>query len=107
MSDDDWEPWVEHDGKGCPDSIAGKWIQVVAEHGPKGILAGQIETQEGVADPCHAEWDWKNFGILAPIGVYVARILRYRVRKPKGLELLRAIAADPPPLPQPKELEPA
>lgn len=93
-----WGPWIEHDGAGCPPSIIGKWIDMEAQHGPIGPRAGQVERREGPADPTTVEWDWRFFGMVWGKTI-IARIIRYRVRKPSALTLLERIAADPQPIP--------
>ena len=31
MSDEQWGPWIEHDGSGCPDNVRGRVIHVIFE----------------------------------------------------------------------------
>lgn len=86
---DEWGPWIEHDGQGCP--CPGEYCQMVFE-GPVGVF----EKGEGVASTGGYSWDWSLFNWQVPGGGIVARILRYRIRKPRALRQLREIAASVP-----------
>lgn len=76
-----WGPWVMHDGRGCPVG-AGTIVEVVYED-RFGYQNRQIGCTDGSS---YSSWDWSFFPELK-------KIIRYRERKPKGLELLRDIAA--------------
>ncbi|MBB96652.1 MAG: hypothetical protein CML68_18890 [Rhodobacteraceae bacterium] len=65
-----------HDGKGCP-LQAGTIVEVVCEDG-FGFTMRQVAQVDGGR---YSSWDWSHYPELK-------RILRYRVRKPKGLSLL-------------------
>ena len=70
MSDDnEWGPWIEHDGNGCP--CKGMFVHVVFqdEHEWE-CIAGSFGGQS---------WDWTTG---------CTRIVRYRIRKPRGLTIL-------------------
>lgn len=94
MSDDaEWGPWQEHDGQGMPDHARGRWCRAVWE-----LLPGYFQVDEGMAGSGSGYgWDWKYWGMIHPeTGFIIARIVRYQLRKPKGLTLLEQIAANPP-----------
>lgn len=81
--------WIEHDGEGCP-LPPGTPIDVIFEGRPGEIL-GPFPC---LANPEGLSWFWRWWGLEMPDG-FVARILRYRVRRSKALEQLREIAANP------------
>jgi hypothetical protein len=71
---EEWGPWVEHDGKGCPPGVVGQWVQC------EGYVGGtrHIEVSEGqVVTSTHPAWS-----VILPWG---PAIIRYRVRKPRAL----------------------
>ena len=72
-----WTDWITHDGKGCP--CVG-WYGRVEDD--------KMQSQEGVCGLYGDQsWDWSN----AP---RLSRIIRYRIRKPKGAEMLERICQD-------------
>ena len=86
MNDEgEWGPWVEHDGKGCP--VKGMWVHIVRAEG--------LESETRATGSFHimagSGWIWRS--IPKPLLPY--RIIRYRVRKPRGLTILKRIAAEP------------
>ena len=85
MSDqEDWGPWIEHDGKGCP--CVGEWIHVVSFKG---------DEAEGIAKPsCNnpvawrrSRWFWRDYDD----GMRIDGAKKYRIRRPKGISILTAI----------------
>lgn len=82
MDDQDWGPWIEHDGKGCP--CPGEYMAAIVEWEP-----GDTRYVEGIAEAGALSWDWSyhltkpktGFGLLS-------RVIRYRIRKPKGMKLV-------------------
>ncbi len=71
---DEWGPWIEHDGKGCP--CVGEFVHTVHHHGYEFLgIAGSGGGRS---------WDWSN----AP---WYSRIIRYRIRKPRGLTILEGL----------------
>lgn len=83
MSDDLWGPWIEHDGNGCP--CVGQWV---IAHGV--YPSGSTRQQEGIV---RDTWSWndENFGTPHPRGGVTGRIVRYRIRKPRGLTILKKL----------------
>lgn len=82
---DEWGPWIEHDGKGCP--CLGKYIRFEADtkishftHG-HGIIISE-KCGEYIPRVSGESWTW---------GTGFANIIRYRIRKPKGLTILESI----------------
>ena len=77
-------PWINHDGKGCP--CLGMWVHSVHCNGME--FEGIAGSQGGQS------WDWSNYQRYS-------RIVRYRIRKPKGMEvidqIMRKIATLPAP----------
>lgn len=98
---DEWGPWIDHDGRGCP--VKGQLVQIAVmmpwgEFFVRGsyIAASKCAAQGIDPDRSHlSAWVW-------PHGVpELERITRYRVRRPRALEQLREIAENPKaPLPQ-------
>lgn len=77
-----WGPWVVHDGKGCP-VPPGTIVEVVFED-RFGYQNRAIGTPDGDS---YSSWNWEHFPELK-------KIVRYRKKNPKGLEMLREIIAD-------------
>ena len=79
---DEWGPWITHDGKGCP--CLGQMVEFLPECHIRGILPSMkmIAGSGG-----GFSWDWNNFPECT-------RIISYRIRKPLGLTMLEAIARD-------------
>ncbi len=91
MSDSEWGPWVDHDGKGCP--VIGRLVQVrlsgyssVIE-----IVAGDEARAAGVCvntSPDSA-WEGERWQTRFRHGF----VLKYRVKKPRGMKILEGILA--------------
>lgn len=83
MMDEEWGPWIEHDGKGCP--CRGMWVECQFDDlrpNIEGVARG-----DDVDGTCG--WYWRNKN-------RVAVFVRYRVRKPRGLKILEQLLADLP-----------
>lgn len=81
---DEWGPWVEHDGTGCP--CIGFYVHVSRLAAPdKEVIAGAECIRNGV-DPNSilSAWVWEE--LTRPNDV-----MRYRVRKPRGLTILEGL----------------
>jgi hypothetical protein len=83
---DEWGPWIEHGGLGCPVPFG-----TIAEVTEKAVedgsdfCAGDERTGVVLVTGAMIEpWVWGNS---------IANIIRYRVRKPRGLTILADIAA--------------
>ena len=93
----EWGPWIEHDGNGCP--CAGEFVSAIFEEcfyeASTGRVVKTIHTQvDGFIAGIKGglSWDWSNWPL-------VSKIIRYRIRKPKGLlileQVLREVERDP------------
>ena len=78
MTEEQWGPWIEHDGRGCP--CIGEYVQGVGDCG------GVIEAEVKFDGPA---WHWSNAGIFEVV-------IRYRIRKPRGIVVLESLLADLP-----------
>lgn len=90
---DEWGPWIEHDGLSCPKGEYAQWVW------DNGVL------REGIAGTNHV-----NFATGKVIGpdkgaktiswIWATnprrRVIRYRIRKPRGLAILENLIADLP-----------
>ncbi|MFC4734096.1 hypothetical protein [Salipiger abyssi] len=86
---EEWGPWVEHDGGGCPVRI-GMVICVVHRDGKE--QSGRV-TMDIMLSP--------NWFFAAPELMGETDVIRYRIRNPKGLQELQDLIADlPVPTPQ-------
>lgn len=83
----EWGPWQEHDGKGCP--CAGQWVHVVSDEGTE--IEGIAGLRDGACTraglPWDASWCWHPAA---------QKIIRYRIRHPKGMAILEQLLADIP-----------
>ena len=79
---EEWGPWVQHDGRGCP-VPAGTIVEVVCED-RFGYLKHEIGCTDGDS---YSSWDWSLYPELK-------RILRYRKKKPRGLKMLEDAMQD-------------
>lgn len=79
MSEETWGPWIEHDGKGCPvgDGVA---VNATDCRGRETISCFRYGGES---------WDWSNWPEYT-------RIIRFRIRKPRGLTILENLIADLP-----------
>jgi hypothetical protein len=97
---EEWGPWIEHDGKGCP--CLGMLVEVVHEVAIGYKMGSAILIQGTRINPPKItiagskggkSWDHSNWPECS-------RIIRYRIRRPAALQTLIQIAANPAPLPQ-------
>lgn len=90
---DEWGPWIEHDGNGCKVPV-GTIVHVFYADGVEFIGVRRDEffiDNSGCAynGPRYtSSWDWSEPGLLVPI-------IRYRIRKPRGMTALQEIVASP------------
>lgn len=95
---DAWGPWIEHDGTGCP--CAGDYVIARVEDWP-----GEYRFCSGRASAMGEGWDWANWLKVDPAdGLMSSRIVRYQVRKPRGLSILENLIANLP-APQPEGVD--
>jgi len=83
----EWGPWIEHDGLGCP--CVGQYVHVLLDTIGMDELTGDCSDESwGIAGDNGGEsWDWSN-------GNWCAEIIRYRIRKPKGMQILQGLLRD-------------
>lgn len=82
---EEWGPWIEHDGMPCP--CVGAWVHYVRACGVQGEARAT-----GKRNECGSAWHWAT----TPEAVYHMRLIRYRIRKPKGLTILEELLEDLP-----------
>jgi len=85
----DWGPWIEHDGNGCPVPL-GTILNVITEH-----RRGQY--REGVVMVERRDlpaFDWSNWQSRSSHKMLWSRVIRYRIRKPRGMQVLEGILRD-------------
>jgi hypothetical protein len=86
---EEWGPWIEHDGRSCP--CVGLVVRVVAANGRDEIGLVDILASQ-VSDRFASMWIWSSI----PAHWWGHRIIRYRVRKPRGLVICENLLADLP-----------
>jgi len=74
---EEWGPWIEHDGKGCP--CLGEYVE--AEFALPSNHKDMMGKAEGIASDGISSWYWGNNGFTD--------IIRYRIRRPRALTQLR------------------
>ena len=83
---DEWGPWIEHDGRGCPlpDGVVVELVTADGERAAGIILKGEpgVNVWDWAECRAYRRWEW--------------RLLRYRIRKPRGVIVLEALLADLP-----------
>ena len=94
---DEWGPWIEHDGKGCPceGNVAHLIVGFDGHADPKldpappyGQIVEIISDDEWIEIAQNDEgWTWTR-------GYYP--VIRYRIRKPRGMVILETLLADIP-----------
>jgi len=82
MSDEEWGPWIEHDGAGCP--CVGMWVRAQGIPKPgENIVDYEFLAQD------FAEWYWSLFGTIGRgqngQRRICGKVIRYRIRKPRAL----------------------
>lgn len=86
---DEWGPWIKHDGKGCP-VPDGVWCHRIFSEPARGddkTVHGKMED----FSPVNREWEFHSWNWSKG----AVHIIRYRIRNPRALELLRSIAKEP------------
>lgn len=85
---DEWGPWIEHDGRTWPPAPIGTIVHRVFNKAPlAGIAKGQIEHVDLLTANERGSW----------IGCSESRqVIRYRIRKPRGMVICERLLADLP-----------
>lgn len=91
---EEWGPWIDHDGRGCPLAVG---VAVIIRHEN---AAGKISTYPArvCRDVDHPDWDHRNFRrLVAWRGMegVAGRVLAYRLRRPDALRRLVDMVEDP------------
>jgi hypothetical protein len=77
---EEWGPWIEHDGKGFP-LARGQVAHLIYRSGDEEItIVGLF--RGGEPDVVGSSWHW---------GAGWDEIIRYRIRKPRGLTILEGL----------------
>ena len=97
MNPDEWGPWIEHDGNGCPPDLIGKFVHVLFEwedgRGDTELLAiitpllascPSWSAREYAGYGYHSHWDGVSHSSMG-------FVTRYRVRIPRALIELRRL----------------
>jgi hypothetical protein len=82
---EEWGPWIEHDGKGCP--CVGQVVHNVKVDGSQKVTVAGAECIANGVDPNgpHSVWLWVG-GIA-----WGKNVIRYRIRKSRGLTILEGL----------------
>lgn len=98
MSDGgDWGPWIDHDGRGFPVPI-GTVVHRVFDAPVDHIDGNRVQSVGEIIDPLKVgeldSWLW----VLARRHPYgqIARVVRYRVRQSRGMEVLKGLLQSAP-----------
>lgn len=87
MEDEEWGPWVEHDGKKCP--VIGQYVQCETDRDVKRVLCDATIISPRVLETIPRTGTGKSW--LWSEDKRFAKIVRYRVKKPKGLKMLEQL----------------
>ncbi len=107
MTEREWGPWIDHDGHGCPISLIGHVVLLeikLAADDEDGGRVGEHHFNETIVNEFVAslpEWWREKFGgyAIRPDNgkIYaVADVVRYRIRKPRGMMIIQDLLADLP-----------
>ncbi len=90
MQDEEWTDWIEHDGQGCP--CVGQMVERVLSTCGEGVLHTTRREESSIvgivpaaAAGVRSPWYWHNFMKINSNGRRVAKVIRYRIRKPRAL----------------------
>jgi hypothetical protein len=86
----EWSEWFLHDGQGCP--VIGEYVQdeIVFPYGATDSTVGIVYERDMEG------WLWENFGYCPLTGEAIAKVIRYRVRRPLVSEWLAETTSDLP-----------
>jgi hypothetical protein len=79
---DEWGEWQIHDGQGTPPNVIGHFIHMIGT---------KSELRHFISRP-YQGFDWERYGkpIAGGSGVW-DKIIRYRIRKPRGMIILEGL----------------
>lgn len=88
----EWGPWIEHDGKGCP--CVGQYVHIVRRDGREAfaVAGSQCHAAGVLPNGGPSAWLWAEWPGYQSDSV----IIRYRIRRPKGMAILEQLLADLP-----------
>ena len=90
---DEWGPWIEHDGRGCP-LPAGTIGEAELRCQFVASFVAQCGSTRGgpfvVSRKAGSAWVWGSSAFPEE------EVLRYRVRKPRGMVVLESLLAELP-----------
>lgn len=78
---DEWGPWIEHDGKGCP--CKGMRVEVRKRCGA--LKSGTIRSKAVMPEGPDSAWIWDE---ARPAWLRLTEVVAYRVSRPKALQQL-------------------
>jgi hypothetical protein len=81
---DEWGPWIEHSGRGYP-VPPGTTVEAIERSGRREIVTVRWAFRS------YNAWDWKTCPDCAD-----QHVIRYRIRKPRGLTILQNLLAELP-----------
>lgn len=84
---EEWGPWIEHDQSGIPVPIGTIVHRVFDEPVKAGDAVGNVEYIDAVREDERGSWSGNP---------YAVQVIRYRIRKPRGMEVLEALLANLP-----------
>ena len=84
QSKDEWGPWIDHDGQYVP-QLAGSFVESTVMCDQRGPMTSCHWIKHGIG----GSWGWENEGTYCLITCY-------RIRKPRGMAVLEAIARNVP-----------
>lgn len=94
----EWGPWIDHDGKSCPPQ--GAVAHVLIGMASDGTLPSQIPSECWAGLIRHIADDEAIVFVVGPGGWLWQDgwfpVIRYRLRKPLGLQILEALLTDLP-----------
>jgi len=93
---EEWGLWIEHDGRGCPVPRGTVGAALLQKGVVVAFCAGFGSTTGGPYSPPEISsgnaWDWSS----VPDEYRGERVIRYRIRKPRGVTILQRLLADLP-----------
>jgi hypothetical protein len=81
---EDWGPWIEHDGSGCPVPVGTVVHRVFDQVCKLGPAAGRDWDIGPVDEREASSWNWTRARLVGAV-----RIIRYRVRRPTSEAMTR------------------
>ena len=94
MTQEEWGPWIEHDGKGCPVPFGTQvWAQLFDpwsnEIDEVVFVAGQ-PFHTGIIFGTGGDEDWTHGEDFNETD-HDIHLIRYRIRKPRGMKVLEEL----------------